>query len=902
MKGKAHTQFHAARHAVASITMLVTPVLLLLLTGILFVSAQPALPEAQLGAPNTDSLRIIYILAFDNMPDTDGVVNLTHKYTDTVNSIVNATAGYANVTAVILADLDQDGDTHILVAQNGSATAVSGLPNPSGVIDPALAEYDTTDGLTLGGFLLWADQQYPATKRILSYLGHGAPLGPDSSPPIADIVTGAARTPDAIPMPLGVDANPDFTDSHVPGATTSRLLTPHALAQALNIATNSGASKINVLDLVHCFAASIEELTEVAPYADATVAAPNYAFFDPTMTGAMLADQAADLTMTSIEMANSVVGEYASVLPPNRHPHVLISVDNSLIPPIKPLWDALAQDLLDALQANQSAATGALTNAYLSTASTASLYDTSFCNGSASDFTLGPPDALADMGSLTTAIAQAFIGVSPDVVASALQVQSAINSAITFKVIQNGQPWWDPTPSNWSFNAVQGISIFTPFQPMTLQGAQYHAWQSLWYTHTTVIATDVQIGGQLVNVLNPHPYAFITPVGGGATWADVLDAYWRVNQIHPRQDVATALCLPEVREIEEPDLKVSLSDSADPVQATLGLDYTLRVVNKSTLATPNVVVTTTLPAGVSFTSASLPGCQHQAGVVSCALGSLAGHDVLTITVNTTVDVATVGPVTAVATIHTSANETRLFDNRSSQETTILSAWTLSLGSSVSQSRIDEGGIVTMTAVLENTGRAATTNTILQTNLPANAELFGPITITPAGAGTPGTLPILANLATMNPGEQIVVSFPLRLLDGPAATNVRISLSSSEVGQPISRNRRIDVDNVAPAAQNDVYVVHNDESLTPTRTTGVLANDADTGPLDVLSAALNVKPPYGVVLFNPDGSFAYSPQMGFVGSESFVYVVKDDDGGASSATVTVEVWQHVYLPISIYPRP
>ncbi|MCA9978635.1 MAG: hypothetical protein KC413_22900, partial [Anaerolineales bacterium] len=125
---------------------------LFLFTGVLFAQAQNA--EATAVSPqqaDNATLLAVYVLAFDNDREADDSINLTYKYTPTVQSLVAATDELAQVTAVILADLDQADDTHILVAHNGETTAILGLPNANGSLNPTLNEYDTTDGLTLGG-------------------------------------------------------------------------------------------------------------------------------------------------------------------------------------------------------------------------------------------------------------------------------------------------------------------------------------------------------------------------------------------------------------------------------------------------------------------------------------------------------------------------------------------------------------------------------------------------------------------------------------------------------------------------------------------------------------------------------------------------------------------------------
>jgi uncharacterized repeat protein (TIGR01451 family) len=69
------------------------------------------------------------------------------------------------------------------------------------------------------------------------------------------------------------------------------------------------------------------------------------------------------------------------------------------------------------------------------------------------------------------------------------------------------------------------------------------------------------------------------------------------------------------------DLAVTLTDAPDPVLAGQSLTYTLGVTNLGPSPAASVTLTDTLPAAVSFVSAS-PGCQRLAGQVVATVGAL----------------------------------------------------------------------------------------------------------------------------------------------------------------------------------------------------------------------------------------------------------------------------------------
>ncbi|MDQ4132190.1 MAG: Ig-like domain-containing protein, partial [Actinomycetota bacterium] len=93
-------------------------------------------------------------------------------------------------------------------------------------------------------------------------------------------------------------------------------------------------------------------------------------------------------------------------------------------------------------------------------------------------------------------------------------------------------------------------------------------------------------------------------------------------------------------------------------------------------------------------------------------------------------------------------------------------------------------------------------------------------------------------------------------------------------------------NDAPVAADDAYTTAEDSPLTMAAP-GVMANDADPNG-DPVSAASPTTPANGTVVLNTNGSFTYTPDADFAGTDSFTYTVSDDRGGTDTATVTITV--------------
>ena len=93
-------------------------------------------------------------------------------------------------------------------------------------------------------------------------------------------------------------------------------------------------------------------------------------------------------------------------------------------------------------------------------------------------------------------------------------------------------------------------------------------------------------------------------------------------------------------------------------------------------------------------------------------------------------------------------------------------------------------------------------------------------------------------------------------------------------------------NDAPIASDNSFIVLEDETLN-VDTPGVLENDTDSEG-NGLTAILVENISQGNLVFNNDGSFSYTPNNNFTGTDSFTYKANDGALDSNIATVTIEV--------------
>jgi VCBS repeat-containing protein len=89
------------------------------------------------------------------------------------------------------------------------------------------------------------------------------------------------------------------------------------------------------------------------------------------------------------------------------------------------------------------------------------------------------------------------------------------------------------------------------------------------------------------------------------------------------------------------------------------------------------------------------------------------------------------------------------------------------------------------------------------------------------------------------------------------------------------------------ADNDEYATDEDTPLVVAAALGVLLNDSDPNS-DPLTAVVVAQPQHGTLVLNADGSFTYTPDEDFHGTDGFSYTATDGTLDSDVAAVTITV--------------
>ena len=218
------------------------------------------------------------------------------------------------------------------------------------------------------------------------------------------------------------------------------------------------------------------------------------------------------------------------------------------------------------------------------------------------------------------------------------------------------------------------------------------------------------------------------------------------------------------------------------------------------------------------------------------------------------------------------------------------------------SHVDEGNDSTYTLSLAGMLQADETVTVDLSigDIDTNNSDYGTFTTAVQAAVTnymgPGTLSWNGTTLTFtsdgNPMGNLDIDLPITQ-DGVEETHEDFRVALGNPTSTTGAQTLVDPATTVVTTTIDGHPIgENDTSSTIVNTPvsgNVLTNDSDPDgdPLTVTTTAVT-PPTNGAVTLNPDGTYTYTPNSGFTGTDSFEYEVCDDGGNCTTAIVTIKV--------------
>lgn len=343
------------------------------------------------------------------------------------------------------------------------------------------------------------------------------------------------------------------------------------------------------------------------------------------------------------------------------------------------------------------------------------------------------------------------------------------------------------------------------------------------------------------------------------------------------------------------DVAISKSDDVDPVDAGGTLVYTLSVSNAGPSTATGVTITDSLPADVSFVSATTTqgSVSESGGVVTVNLGTLANAGSAMVTVTVTAADDAVGTVTNTATVSTNEADTNTANNTTSEDTTINPVVDLVVTKSDSVDPVNAGEPLTYTVTVTNDGPSSATSVELTDTLPAGVS-FTSVTTTAGTASESGGV-VTADIGTLANGASAVVTITVGIDNSTRGTITNTaSVNSAETELDATDNTVTEPTVVTPVVDLSVSKVDDVDPINAGSQLTYTLVVSNAGPSTATGVTLTDTLPAGVSYSSGSSTVGTVSESGGVitamvgmlasgASETITLIV--DVAGTTSGTIT-----------------
>lgn len=328
------------------------------------------------------------------------------------------------------------------------------------------------------------------------------------------------------------------------------------------------------------------------------------------------------------------------------------------------------------------------------------------------------------------------------------------------------------------------------------------------------------------------------------------------------------------------DVSVTVTDSPDPVLVGSNLTYTVVVTNAGPSPATSVTLTDTLPAGVTFVSATpTQGTASQLnGVVSAVLGTLAKGASATVTIVVTPTAP--GTITDSASVSAAEADTNPANNTAAQDTTVNAAADLAVTLADSPDPLRLGGNLTYTLTVVNNGPSPATNVVATDTLPAGVTFVSAMSTVGTASQASGI--VTAQIGTLANGASATVTIVVTpTMAGTLNTSATVAATEDDPNP--ANNTATQATTVTPVADVALTLTGSTSPVLLGSNVTYTAVVTNNGPSPATSVSFSDTLPAGVTFVS-----AASTQGTAVQSNGVVTVPIGTVASGASVTVTIVV--------------
>lgn len=203
------------------------------------------------------------------------------------------------------------------------------------------------------------------------------------------------------------------------------------------------------------------------------------------------------------------------------------------------------------------------------------------------------------------------------------------------------------------------------------------------------------------------------------------------------------------------DLQLSMSDSADPVQAGSNVSYTLSITNNGPASAAQTTLTIFIPADSTYVSASATAgsCRRVDNIVTCVIGSLASAATASVTLTTSPTQG--GNIITAAVVSSITTDSDASNNRGNETTSVISNTDLEITLSDNPDPVTAGNNLTYVATITNKGPSNASDVVTTLTLPADTSFISaPST---QGSCNRNELTLTCSLGTINTSDSAYIT-------------------------------------------------------------------------------------------------------------------------------------------------